>query len=346
MNSFGFTLLTAGLFVAGFGGTYYAVNSPGLFASAVAVADCDPHAADCRARLRSQGERAFARGDVATGDAAYAKAALGGDVRAAFLLGWHHEEAYRRAVGKKLEAGTAPLEEGQPGIGGLPRGPEFLALTRHHEAVPPGPARPLADRTLAFLWYGHAATGGFGPAMNNLGAMYQFGLMGARDRVRAQTWYERAAAVQNPVGRLNLRVLSLRYGADCDFDSPMAFAAGLTAPPVDLEEEIIVRTRFRGRAVPSALRGLFEAQSLAVSKPPDEMGVVDVLRIAGAANSFDVADFAQDWDDADEVEAARGKQRDCAERRSASRDHDREKMQRLRSLQDSIDRPTVARRRL
>lgn len=349
MNTFGFTLLTAGLFVAGFGGTYYhTVRSAGHAGSPAAIADCDPQGAECRARLRAQGESAFARGDVATADAAFARAAVAGDVRAAFALAWHHEEAYRRAVGKKLEAGSAPVEESQPGIGALPRGPEFLALTKRHEDVPAGPARPLADRSLAFLWYGYAAGAGFGPAMNNLGAMYQFGLMGARDRFRAQSWYQRAAAAHNPVGKLNDRVLSIRYGIDCDYESAPAFAGGLTAPELDLEEEIIVRTRFRGRLVPAGIRGMFRAQNIAAGKAPEEIGLADVIRIAGASAVFDFDDMKQDWDDAPEVDATRERRNECTAHRAASGPGDREKLRRLRAMQDSIDGRAAesARRRL
>ena len=338
MNTFGFTIVTVTLFVAGFGGTYYAVGKPGLMVAS-GPADCDARTQECRARLRAQGERAFGRGDVATGDAAFGRAAVAGDVRAAFELAWHHEEAYRKVAGKTLEAGTAPVEESQPGIAGLPKGAAFLDLTKRYEEVPPGPARALADRSLAFLWYGYAANGGFGPAMNNLGAMYQFGLMGARDRIQAHSWYRRAASAQNPVGKLNERILDIRYGAECDFDPSLVFAGGLTAPPIDLEDDVVLRTRFRGRTVPSGVRGMFKAQNLAVSKPPEEMGVLDVMQIAAAARAFDFTDLKQDWDDAPEVEAMRGKQRDCSEKRSASGaavDHD--KMRKLRSMQDSIDR--------
>ena len=343
MNTFGMTFLSAAVFVAGFGGTFYAVATPGFFDFGSGPAECDARGADCRVRLRSQGERAFERGDTAAGDAALGRAALAGDMRAAFHLGWHHEQAYRKAVGKKLEAGAAPIEESQPGIAGLPRGADFAALAKRYETVPAGPARALADRSLAFLWYGYAANGGFGPAMNNLGAMYQFGLMGQRDRIQAQTWYKRGAAVANPVALLNDRVLEIRYGGDCDFDSSQAFAGGLTAPPVDLEEEIIIRTRFRGREVPAGIRGMFRVQSLAASKPREEMGPLDVLQIAAAASAFDMRDLRQEWDDMAEVEAMRGKQRDCSERYSTtSRNADHEKLERARSMQESMRQRAVS----
>ena len=339
MNTFGFAFLSAALFAVGFGGTVYAVRTPGSLDFIGTPINCDPNAADCQTRLRAQGEVAFAVGKSAAGDAAMARAAIAGDLRAAFHLGWHHEEAYRRAVGKKLEAGTAPQEESTPGLAGLPRGTEFLALTKRYEEVPAGPARPLADRSLAFLWYGYAANRGFGPAMNNLGAMYQFGLMGARDRGQAQIWYQRAAARQNPVARLNDRELALRYGSECEFDPLQVFAGGLMAPPVDLEEEIIVRTRYRGRVVPGPVRGLFRMQSLSVAKSPEEMGVLDVVQIAAAGRSLDSTDLNQEWDDAEEVAAMRNQRRDCKDalgKRTASAD-DRAKLERLRALQDSVD---------
>lgn len=348
MNTFGFAFVSAGLFAAAFGGTWYVATTPGAFDFGAGVVDCDARTVDCRARLRAQGEKAFARGDVALGDAALRRAALGGDLRAAFHLGWHHEEAYRRAVGGKLEAGTGIVEESQPGIAGLPRGADFLTLTKRWEDVPAGPARPLADRTLAFLWYGWAANAGFGPAMNNLGALYQFGITGTRDRFKAQAWYERAAQAANPVGKLNNAALRIRYGEDCDLEQPIAFTGGFVAPPGDLEEDVVTRTRFRGKVVPSALRGMFRVQSQLADTPPDQLGVFDAIRMAAMLHGGGTDDFKQDWDDAEEVAAVKAAVRDCREaRRRQPNVDDQRKLERLRAEQAQREREaryTVRRR--
>ncbi len=253
MKRFVFPFAVLATFAIGFLGVWIALkgqmDTP-LVSLVVDRVDCDRSLADCRARLRAEAETRLRLGDDRSGLAVYRRLAAAGDAKAAFQIGWYHEEAYRRAVGRPLEAGSPIVEETQFAVARLPGGSAFEALVDRHAAPQTEADRRQASRALAFLWYAQAAQRGFGPAMNNLASMYQFGITGKVDRAEARRWYIAAYDAGTPAAALNLEVLK-----NAGYDDPKleclevggSWLPLMIVPPVEyLHVDVIEHTRFRG----------------------------------------------------------------------------------------------------
>ncbi len=268
MRNFLFGLSVLGVFCVGGVGTMFVVRpgSGSLMSTVVPAANCNTADPVCRNRHRGRAYLLIKAGQAAEAREAFRTAALAGDERSQFQLGWLHEQAYRAKVGRAMATTIAVDEERFHGAEGLPKGEAFLAMVRRHtgNADPHGPV--LAERTLAFLWYSAAAQAGFAPAMNNLASMYQFGMLGRIDRVKAREWYIRAYDRGNPVAAYNLERLNNLDAPelhDCRYDGrwlPLV----LKPKPEDLLEPIFTQTRFRGRELDPGMKELIRSQVRAV----------------------------------------------------------------------------------
>lgn len=298
------------VFAVGFGGTfwYQTRSSPlGFAAPPAPEVNCDIADEGCRANHRAQAEFNFRAGKVAAASATLSRLVSAGDKVAAFLLGWHHEEIYRAAVGRKLVAGASVEEERRFGVLDLPRGEAFDALVAR--AMQGGGGETERARTLAFLWYAKAAQGGFAPAMNNLANMYRFGLLGAPDPANARKWFLAAYDAGSPVAAYNLENMRIKTYGVAEFDCVEQAGSGwlpLVNRPsaVDLSAEVFTRTRFRGRAPGRAIIGVIgndvvgvtdpAVWSRAAGRPAEQVGWI---RAAIEAVKSD----GDDWDYDDEV---------------------------------------------
>ena len=322
------------------------------------IPDCSVRDRVCAQRFAEEADRFERVGRPQEAEAVHRAAAFAGDARAAFMAGWLHEEAYRTQVGDKLRSFTPLPELDSTGAEDLPRGPGFVTLVEKAEQEATTAAE--AHRRLAYLFYLRAAIDGFAPAMNNLGAMFQFGLAGVQDRGSTALWYERGAAAGNPVAVLNLirmRVRDLRSGT---VSCSALRATGSTVvvktrdmPSMDREDAILDRTRFRGRALPAEIRRVaLDGPSLRLRRLLQTSGVT----IPGISQSELYAEMRNQPDswafdpDPDEVMTDLPRFRSEADlsristncyRQSYARSHqdDRSRMRELRSLQDAYDRP-------
>jgi len=99
--------------------------------------------------------------------------------------------------------------DGRPlaiGPSGAPE-PDFIAMTRRANALRD---TPVADAAEAVRLYRAAAEGGFAPAQNNLGAMYEKGIGVKQSDQQAAYWYRRAADQGEPLAQHSLGVMYLR----------------------------------------------------------------------------------------------------------------------------------------
>lgn len=313
-------------FAIGFGGflVFHArTNDIPLAAVFVPNVVCDDAEALCRSRKRAQADLYFKAGDEGRGVAVLRRLARGGDLPAMFHLGWHHEEVYRAAVGRALEAGKAIPEEATFGPSGLPSGEAFEALVDARSAARDEARRRDDARALAFLWYAKAAAGGFAPAANNLASMYQFGLIGHRDQRAARRWYLAAYDAGSPVAAFNLETLRIHGYDDPDIDCMDHQGPGwlpLTQAPaeVDMTDPTLTRTRFRGRAVGANLKILLRDMALRVSDPEAWMRAAVAKPLEDRFPKFG----GDDWDFDDEDPATRNHVPtfEEAQARSAERD--------------------------
>ena len=322
------------------------------------IPDCNVRERECARRFAAEAERFERVGRPQLAEEIYRRAAFDGDARSAFMAGWLHEEAYRGQAGSKLRSHSPLPELESTGAEDLPRGPGFVALVdkAEHEA----PTAVERHRRLAYLFYLRAAIDGFAPAMNNLGAMFQFGLAGVHERANTELWYERAASAGNPVAVLNLirmRVRDLRDGSvSCTNvlrTGPVAVVATRSAPTADREDAILDRTRFRGRVLPAEMRTIaLDGPNYRLRRLLDRSGVTTPA-ISQSELMALLRDQPEGWAfdaDPDEMESELPRfrrdadltrvSRSCVNQhygRSASTDAYR--MRQLRSLQDSYDRP-------
>lgn len=268
MSRSGFAVLVGLVFTAGFVGTALYQMPPGgrpVRSLLVPKVECDAAEDLCRKRLRAQAQLYFGADDPATAVKVLRPLALAGDAVAAFQLGWHHEEIYRAGVGRRLEAGSTLPEVSVHGPDGLPEGEAFVALIEARSA--PADAKEALDaaRALAFLWYAQAARKGFAPAANNLGSMYQFGLLGRRDEVAARRWYLVAYDAGSPVAAYNLERLRIMGYQDRAIECTERAGGGwlplVRAPNRDdMFDDVLMHTRFRGRGVGRPMRDLLATQ--------------------------------------------------------------------------------------
>lgn len=343
MGQLGFGLAAVALFGAAFGGTLWIAQPKGTTTASVAAADtvCNLAEEACRAQLRSEGERHLGAGRRERAIAAFRRAGVAGDGVSAFHLGWIHEEAYRAAVGSRLET-TSPVAEEAAGVQGLPRGGVFEAMLARHEAVPTGAARAAADRSLAFLWYARSAAEGFAPAMNNIGAMYQFGEMGGRDLRRAKTWYQRASERGNPVAWSNVQVIRSKTDGNLDCESTAVgrqeLQLGHVPAVIDLTDAVMERTRLRGRGLDFGQRAI--TREFVDLTQRMRVGQLDLdaatPRTIGLMFAIDQLKDRRFDDDDPEMWKPYIDRSDCAARLGGSTtDRDRAKLERLRDEQNS-----------
>lgn len=363
-----FVAAAAGLFILGFTAMvvvpdlFGAVIRPALIrAGALSAGEpnipaCNPVQRACAALFAQEaGYRAsIGRGDDV--EMLYRRAAEAGDARSAFMAGFIHEEAYRARVGGRLRAYMPIPEIETQGEADLPRGPGFAAALAAIDAAGGTPAD--RHRRLAYLFYLRAAIDGFAPAMNNLGTMYQFGLTGVTARATMESWYERATVAGNPVALLNLVrvwVRELRDGS-VSCERLQRFSDGgplrvLRASREDREDEILDRTRFRGRQLPQELRQLALGRSSRQLPRVLEIGGVTTPAVSQSELASLARELPEDWafdGDPDENESILPRFRQTPDLsqllasclHSANRGHesDQNKLSRLRSMQDTMDR--------
>lgn len=223
------------------------------------VEGCDHTEARCRVARWEAVDRSLKSGDHDRTVRLLKPIAEAGEPRAAFLTGWAHEEAYRAVVGGRIKALSTIPEETSANIDTMPRGEAFSKLVSAIETSPASEAD--RRRRLAWVWYVRASLEGFAPAMNNIGSMHQFGLLGPRDRRGETEWYRRAMNSGNPIATLNgLRSFVRDVRDDAATCESIAFWTGtlrgwrFEARAEDLDETIAARTRLRGRAPPEDVR--------------------------------------------------------------------------------------------
>lgn len=170
MNDLGIGGATAAVIAIAFVATFQFIGQSHGLTPVDRPDACDAREDDCRAALRAQAKRGFEQGDPVLAMAAYRRAASGGDGLSALLLGRYHEEAHRRAVGTGLGSGTAASQATASDADDLPDGPAFDALVRSYDLVPSGPARAVAERALAGLWFARAHRLGVATTGEVLGA--------------------------------------------------------------------------------------------------------------------------------------------------------------------------------
>ncbi len=294
---FGFPLVVLATFAIGFLGVWFIASGGNDVAATLARIDCDTAGADCRERMRAFARSRHEAGDDAGGLAVYRRLALDGDAASAFHIGWYHDEAYRKAVGRSLAA-TTPIEEDGPlVVERLPGGSTFEAMVDRHAAPQTEDQRRHAARSLAFLWYARAAHAGFGPAMNNLAAMYGAGIVGRIDRREARRWYLAAYDRAVPLAAFTLnRMAGVGYddpAIDC-LEREGTWLPLLLVPPIDYARpEVIVQTRFAGIAPDRRQVELArdEIRRIQVSLPSDQArarAVVETLdATAGRLKYYD-----------------------------------------------------------
>jgi len=360
----GFSILAAALFVGGFGGVLYGptiaaavrpqLASLGLVrGGGFSVPDCDASTPACRTRLRGLALTALEGGRGGEAEQLLRPAAASGDVRAMFFLGWAHEEAYRALVGKQIRALAVVPEEMRWTPETLGRDESFEEAVKQVENL--DAPEPERRRRLAWLWYMRAAIDGFAPAMNNLGAMYQFGLMGPRDRSLEEEWYQHGTDAGNPVALLNLLRTwnrELRSGvASCEkilFWSEGNVRVVPAWRAEDMEDAVLKFTRFRGRMVPEPVRVYLQSGSR--TKLAEIFNLAGILR-PGVSQSEVLASqraLPEGWvfeSDPDEAEAGmprfaktiplREQAQQCRNGARRTAEADRYKLQRLRAMAEA-----------
>ena len=323
------------------------------------IPECNAKDRVCAQRFAAEAERFERIGRPEEAEAIHRRAAFDGDARSAFMAGWLHEEAYRAAVGERMRSFSPLPELDSTGAEDLPRGPGFAMLVEKAERE--AATASERHRRLAYLFYLRAAIDGFAPAMNNLGSMFQFGLTGVNERANTDLWYERAAAAGNPVAVLNLirmRVRDLRAGTvSCSMvrvNGPFVVVKTRDAPTPDRDDAILDRTRFRGRVLPAEMRTIalegpsYRLRKLLVTSGVTIPAISQSELLALTRDQPDGWAFDADPDEA-EVDLPRFR-RDADYRQMATncrtqisgRSHqsDAERMQQLRSIQDTYDQPT------
>ena len=366
----GLSALTLALFGIGFGGVLFGSDSGagpirsfleqhGVLTSAgLVMPKCDAATSACRDTLRAKALKAMEQGRGGDAEQLLRPAALRGDARAMFFLGWVHEEAYRTAMGPtKLRALSTVPEESVWTPETLSRSQGFEdALNQVAASAAPEPEK---RRRLAWLWYMRAAIDGFAPAMNNIGSMYQFGVMGPRERKIEQTWYERGSEAGNVIALLNLLRIwnrELRDGtASCEkilFWSNGNVRYVPRARAEDMDDAVLKRTRFRGRMVPDQVRAYLLSGSR--SKMAEVLVLAGIVRPDVSQSELYASQRAlpEDWvfdADPDEREAdlARFKKRvslseqaeQCTKSRYRSTQSDHYKLERVRDMESALNRP-------
>lgn len=234
--------------------------------------ECDSSVDRCRQRLRAQAELFVRLGDMGGAAAVLRRLARLGDPEAAFHLAWHYEERYRTAVGRLKDAATPIREAAEIEPGTLPTAKALDELIDRRLTSVDAATREESDRAFAFLWYARAATAGFAPALNNLAAMHQFGLLGVRDDLRARRWYLAAYDAGSPVAAFNLERLRVKGREDprmaCLDESTPGWLPLVRAPAeVDMRALVLARTRFRGRELDPPFRALLAEMVLRLTSP-------------------------------------------------------------------------------
>ncbi|NLH80579.1 MAG: hypothetical protein GX458_07025 [Phyllobacteriaceae bacterium] len=268
---------------------------------------CDPVDDPCRQRMRAQAELYFRVGDPAQGVTTLRRLARVGDRTAMFHLGWHHEEIYRAAVGRALEAGRPLREEEQARVNGLPSGEAFEALVDARSTAAGATPTPENARALAYLWYAEAAAAGFAPAANNLASMYRFGIIERKDEAAARKWFLVAYDAGSPVAAFNLEAARIKHYDDivveCMESEVRSWLPLVKAPAEeDMRELVLARTRFRGRGIDVDFRILLKDMVLRVSDPETWMRDAVAKPLATRVSSAG-AGGARDFDDEDPAQA-------------------------------------------
>lgn len=243
-----------------------------LAAALVPSVSCDIGDDLCRQRLRAQAELYFSAGDDAAGSAVFRRLYLAGDIRSAFFLGWHHEEIYRKAVGLPLPAVERLPEDRLHGADGLPRGDGFLKLVDARSVNHDASTRVDDARAKAWLWYAAAAQAGFAPAANNLAQMYRSGIVGPSDQLSARRWFVAAWDRGSPVAAYNLEAMRIAGYDDPTTDCIEEVGRGwfplINRPAdIDMTEQVLTRTRFRGRPIDPPFRVEIEREVLRLRDP-------------------------------------------------------------------------------
>lgn len=313
------------------------VLGPGrLISLLIPYVTCDIADEVCRARMRADARLRLRFGDDENALAIYRDLSRAGDLTAGFQIGWHHDEAYRALVGRALAAATILAEATQYAYSDAPSGANFEAAVDRHAAPQTKQEQRDGARALAYLWYRWAAQRGFGPAMNNLGTMYQAGITGKIDKAAARRWYIAAYDAGTPAAALNLAVLRrLGYddpALDCKEQGGAWLPLVVLPPKQYLMADVMEHTRFRGLRSDGGVIGVIRNQMkpIPTSTPTDEAALKDGLEIVGAVartisgSSSDNPPLYDDETEADRTSvptfavaqarsAARTKQRgDCA----------------------------------
>ena len=195
-------------------------------------ATCSMTAPDrgCRARMVALGHIWSGRDDLNRAAVWYRRGAETGDREAMFHLAWTHQQL-----------GYAEPNRGQPG-----RLVSKFAPPQPVNAAPePPPPNNMAD---AAKWYRQAADKGHAPSMNNLGQLYLFGLLGARDYQAAIGWHLSAARAGNPVAAINV-ALAYRIGQGVKADAAESLKWARFVPvsdSPDLDDMTLARTALYG----------------------------------------------------------------------------------------------------
>lgn len=204
-------------------------------------------------------------------------------------------------VGRSLAASTPIAEEAQYPIGKLPDGAAFEVLVDRYAAPKTASEQTEAHRALAFLWYGRAAQAGFGPAMNNLASMYQFGITGKVDKGRARSWYVAAYDAGTPVAALNLaRLRTIGYDdhrLDCMEQSGNWLPLVIIPPPQYLHEDVIQHTRFRGLPSDRTIVVLIETlmKGIPTSTAAEQATLKSALEVIASSVSLAKSSGSSGW---------------------------------------------------
>ncbi len=168
----------------------------------------------------------------------YARAAEAGDAAAMFHLAW----TYQRIGINEPTAGQPDRLVSVFGAHGHMAGDA--------QEPPTQPAAPSSTEQAAY-WYRKAAQQGYAPAMNNLGQLYLFGVLGARDFQEAMRWHLAAARAGNPIAALNVS-LAYRTGMGVPVDVTQArqwASLHVDQNSPDLEPVTLSRTLVYGSSV-------------------------------------------------------------------------------------------------
>lgn len=231
-----FPMVIFGSFLLAFaGGSIYAsgyeLHISGWIGGDNDVPDCKR--SDCKQFWREQGHDFMAVGRDKDAFVYYTRGAKLGDAESMFHLAWMHDDAYRKSVGAEPQApAVLPMElraNAQMDKGAFAR---FVAK---YEPDGQMTTDPDGRRIMAYAWYRRAAELRFAPAMINLGAMHQNGLVGTPDLSVAFDWYDRAARIGHPIGERQSSLLArdLARKPFCVKDAPEPSLAFFESPTLE-----------------------------------------------------------------------------------------------------------------